>query len=197
MASSDPQTLPPTSQLPDLDATSRAQVLDLLFEPSTQLHTLSVTAIAEQPFSTYPDLIDFVATQFTTLLDSNLESDQKWLVDILGAHPRLGEKKVDSALSRAEQAAMKAAESASTGGASSRSGADEEIARKLKALNEAYEEAFPGLKYVTFVNGRPRPVIMEDMERRIARGDVRQEKVDAIQAMCDIAKDRARKLGAA
>ncbi|KPI38456.1 putative allantoinase 1 [Cyphellophora attinorum] len=194
MASTAPPTLPPTSQLPNLDATSRAQVLDLLFEPSTQLHTLSVTAIAEQHFASYADLIDFVGTQFTTLLNSNLESDQKWLIDILGAHPRLGEKKVDSAMSRAEQAAMKAAESAKGAGSG---GDDAEIASKLKALNEAYEEAFPGLKYVTFVNGRPRPVVMEDMERRIARGDVRQEKVDAIQAMCGIAKDRARKLGAA
>ena len=33
----------------------------------------------------------------------------------------------------------------------------------------------------TFVNGRPRPVIMEDMQRRIERADLRQEKVDAIQ----------------
>lgn len=63
-----------------------------------------------------------------------------------------------------------------------------------------------------FVNGRPRPVIMEDMRKRIARGDVNAERRDAIkvratwrisliavlirraQAMCDIAADRARKL---
>jgi hypothetical protein len=33
----------------------------------------------------------------------------------------------------------------------------------------------------TFVNGRPRPVIMEDMEMRIERADPRQERIDAIQ----------------
>jgi hypothetical protein len=32
-----------------------------------------------------------------------------------------------------------------------------------------------------FVNGRSRPVIMEDMQRRIDRGDLKQEKTDAIQ----------------
>jgi 2-oxo-4-hydroxy-4-carboxy--5-ureidoimidazoline (OHCU) decarboxylase len=47
-----------------------------------------------------------------------------------------------------------------------------------------------------FVNGRSRPVIMEDMQRRISTSQLKQEKLDAIQAMCDIANDRAKKLGA-
>ena len=47
-----------------------------------------------------------------------------------------------------------------------------------------------------FVNGRSRPAIMEDMEKRIKRGDIKQEKKDAIQAMCDIALNRASKMGA-
>jgi 2-oxo-4-hydroxy-4-carboxy--5-ureidoimidazoline (OHCU) decarboxylase len=46
------------------------------------------------------------------------------------------------------------------------------------------------------VNGRSRPVIMEDMQRRISTSNQKQEKLDAIQAMCDIANDRAKKLGA-
>ncbi|ETN41989.1 uncharacterized protein HMPREF1541_03928 [Cyphellophora europaea CBS 101466] len=192
---SDVPSLPPIADVPNLDAVARAQILDLLFEPSTQLHTLSVTPIAETTFSSYADLIALVGEQFNTLLNSDLESDQKWLDVILGAHPRLGEKKVDSALSRQEQAAMKAAESAA--GRDSQAQAEAEgVAEKLADLNRAYEATFPGLRYVTFVNGRPRPVIMEDMERRIKSADLRQEKIDAIQAMCDIAKDRARKLGA-
>jgi hypothetical protein len=32
-----------------------------------------------------------------------------------------------------------------------------------------------------FVNGRPRPAIMEDMRRRIARGDIKQERAEAIK----------------
>lgn len=46
------------------------------------------------------------------------------------------------------------------------------------------------------MNGRSRPVIMDDMQRRISTSNQKQEKLDAIQAMCDIANDRAKKLGA-
>jgi 2-oxo-4-hydroxy-4-carboxy--5-ureidoimidazoline (OHCU) decarboxylase len=45
-----------------------------------------------------------------------------------------------------------------------------------------------------FVNGRPRPTIMENMRTRIDRGDIKTERQEAIQAMCDIATDRASKL---
>lgn len=140
-------SLPPIAEIPGLDAMARAQILDLLFEPSTQLHTLSVTPIAEEHFSSYAELIAFVGRQFSALLYSDLESDQKWLDIILGAHPRLGEKKVDSALSRQEQAAMKAAESGSSSGRQTQTNS-EDVAAKLADLNRRYEEAFPGLRYV-------------------------------------------------
>ena len=47
----------------------------------------------------------------------------------------------------------------------------------------------------TFVNSRPLPVIMADMRERIARNDPEQERRDAIQAMVEIAIDRAGKMG--
>ncbi|OAL21156.1 hypothetical protein AYO20_11412 [Fonsecaea nubica] len=174
-------SLPPTSTLPTLDAEQRAQVLDTLFEPCQQLHTLSVSLLREQSFPTYDSLIDAVGQQLLGLFRSNLESDQKWLEAILAAHPRLGEKKVDSEQSRKEQAQL------NQGGT--------EEAEKLAAMNRKYEDKFPGLRYVVFVNGRSRPVIMEDMQQRIDRGDIQLEKQEAIKAMCDIAKDRAKKLG--
>ncbi|KAI9759001.1 MAG: member of Set1p complex, histone methyl transferase [Chaenotheca gracillima] len=108
------------------------------------------------------------------------------LDDILGAHPRLGEKKVDSALSRDEQARMRAA---GTG-----SGSSTEEEEMLRRLNEEYEAVYPGLRYVVFVNGRSRSVIMDDMRMRIQRVDPKLEREQAIQAMCDIAADRAAKL---
>ena len=73
-------------------------------------------------------------------------------------------------------------------------GGGEAEAEKLAELNRRYEATFPGLRYVVFVNGRGRDVVMEDMERRIQRGDLALEEVEAIQAMCDIAKDRAAKM---
>ena len=46
-----------------------------------------------------------------------------------------------------------------------------------------------------FVNGRKRTEIIQDMIDRIDRADRKQERLDAIKAMIDIAKDRAKKLG--
>ncbi|EHY52659.1 hypothetical protein ABEF95_012026 [Exophiala dermatitidis] len=174
-------SLPPISSLPSLDTEERARVLDTLFEPCRQLHTLSVSLLREKTFSAYDELINAVGNQLRGLFESDLESDAKWLDSILSAHPRLGEKKVDSEQSRKEQAQLNQG--------------DPNEAEKLAELNRKYEETFPGLRYVVFVNGRSRPVIMQDMQRRIERGDLRQEKLDAIQAMCDIASDRAKKLG--
>src|SRR5690606_9558018 len=82
---------------------------------------------------------------------------------ILGSHPRLGEKKLDSAQSAAEQAQLRTA------------------AEQLAALNAEYEAQFPGLRYVVFVDGREKSVIMTDMRRRIARGDIRLEEREGIQ----------------
>ncbi|EXJ84475.1 hypothetical protein A1O3_05143 [Capronia epimyces CBS 606.96] len=160
-------SLPPISGLPSLDAEQRAEVLDTLFEPCQQLHTLSVSLLREKTFSSYDELIGAVGSQLKELYESDLESDTRWLDSILSAHPRLGEKKVDSEQSRKEQAQLN-------------QGGPEE-AQKLAEMNRKYEETFPGLRYVVFVNGRSRPVIMEDMQRRINRGDGKQEKQDAIQ----------------
>ncbi|PUU73052.1 hypothetical protein B9Z19DRAFT_1006250, partial [Tuber borchii] len=45
-----------------------------------------------------------------------------------------------------------------------------------------------------FVNGRSRQIIIKNMEKRISRWDFEAEKEEATQAMCDIARDRAKKL---
>lgn len=73
---------------------------------------------------------------------------------------------MDSAQSQAEQAQLQ-------GG--------EDEAEQLKQLNEEYERAFPGLRYVTFVQGRSRTVIMEDMKRRVSGSNVASEQADAIR----------------
>lgn len=126
--------LPLVDSLPALSTTERAAVLDALFEPCTALHTLSVELLQTETFPSYFDLIASVGVQLTDLSESPSTSDTEWLDKILGAHPRLGEKKVESAQSQAEQAQL------NTGG--------EEEAAKLRNLNDEYEQAFPGLKYV-------------------------------------------------
>lgn len=158
--------LPSVSTVPTLSAEQRAQILDLLFEPSTQLHTLSVPLLHEKEFQSYSELISAVGVQLTELSESASTSDTQWLESILGSHPRLGAKKVESAQSQAEQAQLQ--------------GSGEE-AEMLRSLNEEYETTFPGLRYVVFVNGRSRQVIMDDMRQRIANGDIKVERAAAIR----------------
>lgn len=171
--------LPPIEKLPQLPTAERANILDTLFEPCTALHTLSVDLLHTSSYRTYEDLIADVGRQMVALSESTSTSDTVWLEKILKAHPKLGAKKVHSTQSQAEQAQLQ--------------GGGEE-AERLRALNEEYEQAFSGLIYVVFVNGRSRSIIMEDMQARIRRGDIALERLDAIKAMCDIANDRAQKL---
>lgn len=159
--------LPEIFTLPSLPTEQRAQVLDLLFEPSQQLHTLSVELLKTQPFNSYQDLIAAVGVQLTDLAESTSISDREWVESILGSHPRLGAKKVESVQSQAEQAQLQKGNS--------------EEAEQLRKLNEEYEAKYPGLRYVVFVNGRDRPTIMDDMRRRIAQSDVQAEKMAAIR----------------
>jgi hypothetical protein len=126
--------LPSISGVPALSTVERAAVLDALFEPCTALHTLSLDLLHNETFESYNDLIASVGVQLTSLSESPSTSDTQWLDKILGAHPRLGENKVESAQSQAEQAQL------NTGG--------EEEATKLRNLNAEYEKVFPGLKYV-------------------------------------------------
>jgi 2-oxo-4-hydroxy-4-carboxy--5-ureidoimidazoline (OHCU) decarboxylase len=192
--------LPAITSLPTLSDTALTSVLDLLFEPTADLHAMALPTMRTMSFDSYDDLISTLRDQLLKV-QKHLEEDsssgsqestgaadaQAVLHRILGSHPRLGEKKVDSAMSRAEQANLKAG-----GGEEA-----EKEAQMLAALNHEYESKFPGLRYVVFVNGRGRPEIMRDMRRRIDRGDLLEEEREGIRAMCDIAADRAKKLLAA
>ncbi|KAJ5101812.1 hypothetical protein NUU61_004034 [Penicillium alfredii] len=176
--------LPPPSTLPSLSQDAQLRVLDTLFEPSPELHRLMIPVLANQSFSSYTSLVDAVGGRMSALCAANSPTDRDVLVGILGSHPRLGRAPANpehlSELSKKEQAQLQ-------------TGAEEQ-AEKLRELNAEYEAKFPGLRFVTFVNGRSRDVIMVEMRQRIERGDADREVTETIQAMCDIAKDRARKL---
>ncbi|CAI6340976.1 unnamed protein product [Periconia digitata] len=173
-------SLAPITTLSHASDTHLKTTLDLLFEPSPPLHALALPVLKSTVFPSYTILASAIQSQLIALASSSAPEDAQKLSDILSSHPRLGEKKVESAQSRAEQAQLQ-------------QGAEEEKQR-LAELNREYEERFPGLRYVVFVNGRPRPIIMENMRARIDRGDIQAERLEAIQAMCDIAIDRATKL---
>lgn len=127
-------SLPPITTLSHLPDSDLARVLDLLFEPSPPLHALSLPVLRSTIFPTYDTLILAVNSQLEALASSDEPRDVAKLSEILCSHPRLGEKKVESEQSRAEQAQLQ-------------QGADEEK-EKLAQLNREYEEKFPGLRYV-------------------------------------------------
>ncbi|EKJ73346.1 hypothetical protein NXS19_003378 [Fusarium pseudograminearum] len=166
----------PPKELRIANEAEQIKTLDLLFEPSPAIHSTLIPVLRDSEYTSYPELIDACRSRLVSLASSSSPTKpDETLLSILGSHPRLGAKKVESAQSAAEQANLQ--------------GQGEELAK----LNQEYEKKFPGLRYVVFVNGRGRPEIMENMKARISRGDFSKEVDEALQAMCDIAKDRASK----
>lgn len=176
--------LPPPNTLALLSQTQKVEVLDHLFEPCHTLASLVVPSVMKSNFSSYKNFIEACRSELMGFLrDENVHPENSLKISkIVSAHPRLGPSKDKlSSHSSSEQKSLAGS-------------ADE--AQKLAELNELYEKTFPGLRYVVFVNGRTREVIMANMTQRIERGDIQQEKTEAFNAMCDIALDRAGKLGA-
>jgi 2-oxo-4-hydroxy-4-carboxy--5-ureidoimidazoline (OHCU) decarboxylase len=167
-------SLPTASSLAFLPDSQIEQVLNLLFEPSPALSELLIPVIRSTPPQSYTSLSHLALSILTSLPPTSPA-----LHSILGAHPRLGASKVDSSQSQSEQQSL--------GGETER--------KQLRELNEEYEARFPGLRYVVFVNGRSREVVMEDMRERIEVGTMEGEVRKASEAMCEIAVDRAKKLG--
>ncbi|KAG5358444.1 putative allantoinase 1 [Yarrowia sp. B02] len=171
--------LPAIESVPALSVADQELLLDHLFEPCATLKQIVTSGVINEKFHSYNELIERVRAELLELLKASNESDPR-INRIIGAHPRLGAQKVDSSHSQEEQKSLQA------------KSAEEGV--RLEKLNKKYEDTFPGLIYVVFVNGRSREVIMENMEARIKRGDVKEERKEAFNAMCDIAKDRASKL---
>lgn len=149
--------LPSPSVLASLSEDEQFQVLDTLFEPSLELHTLMSPSLKSGRFSTYTELADIVGSQLKVLSASQLSTDKQILKKILGSHPRLGrppptsnsdgskateEPESLSELSRKEQENLHTT-------------APDEQVELLSLLNHEYEQKFPGLRFVYVV---PSPV---------------------------------------
>ncbi|KAJ5945777.1 Oxo-4-hydroxy-4-carboxy-5-ureidoimidazoline decarboxylase [Penicillium verhagenii] len=163
--------LPNLSTIPSLPQEAQLRVLDTLFESSPELHQLMIPVLANQTFSSYGTLIEAVGGRMSALSAVNSPTDRDVLFGILGSHPRLGRAPANpehlSELSKKEQ------EQLNTGA--------EEQGEKLRELNAEYEQRFPGLRFVSFVNGRSRDVIMVEMRQRIDRGNQEKEIEETIQ----------------
>lgn len=155
--------LPPIQTIHTLPVHDQTNILDNLFEPSPSIHD-TLLPILNTEHTTYLSLINACHKHLQTLTSPTN------LLSILGSHPRLGEKKITSAHSIAEQANLQR-------------NSDHAQEGELVRLNAEYEDKFPGLRYVVFVNGRGRLEIMDEMRRRIARGNYDME-VDAALQVC-------------
>ena len=119
-----------------------------MFEHSPILSDHLVPRITEAlqtkaPLQSYSELIDFSLATIQTEWSDDLQAR------FIEGHPRIGEVNGLSKLSAKEQAAV---------------ATPPEVLRRLAHLNACYEHKYPGLRYITFVNGRTRAVIMEEME---------------------------------
>ncbi|KAF1815748.1 hypothetical protein P152DRAFT_195725 [Eremomyces bilateralis CBS 781.70] len=170
-------------------------------------------------------IVDQIEADPVKAAGSYASTDGKWVADgrmvqtivdeVMNSHPRLGTPKpvevksgsdpsALSALSAAEQKAMNSASTSTstptptTTTPTPAPSADSETAQ-LAHLNTAYEAAYPGLRFVTFVAGRPRGVIMEEIRGAIAKageaGAAAEERRKAVGAVCRIAEARVGVLG--
>jgi len=140
------------SSSPDVDS-PLATSLSILFEPSPILFSTLVPQLAlsfgrDPPIKSYTELID-------TSINTINAWDDTLKAQFVAGHPRIGESHNLSNLSAKEQGASVSTRITAT---------PPEVIRRLAHLNACYEHAYPGLRYITFVNGRSRAVIAEEIE---------------------------------
>jgi 2-oxo-4-hydroxy-4-carboxy--5-ureidoimidazoline (OHCU) decarboxylase len=138
------------------ELTRDPQVLDgtlsALFEPSPVLHEILVPSLFQNLQKQASAL-----QSHEQLIDKAIAVIQSWDATLqakfIAGHPRIGETKNLSAFSAHEQ-----------GNTSATPTTPPEVLARLAHLNKCYEHVYPGLRYITFVNGRSRATIAEEME---------------------------------
>ena len=127
-----------------------AEALSTLFESSPILIDRLAPQLAGI-LSTLPLL-----TSYSDLIDSALAVIEAWDIpaqsEFISGHPRIGETKNLSNLSAKEQSGGTVAPTPPA------------VLARLAHLNTCYETKYPGLRYITFVNGRSRQAVAEEME---------------------------------
>eukprot|EP01134_Creolimax_fragrantissima_P000037 CFRG0037T1 len=164
-------SLPAVSELNQLELKQFGNSIGVLFEPCD---FLTQSLYSQRPYNSYSELI---RTADNVMIGASHEHQ----VEMLAAHPKIGQRKNLSALSSAEQG---------LGDATS-----ETVLNRLDSLNQEYEHKF-GFCFVEFVNGRPKAEIIPVIERRLGNSSEDETKI-GLEAMCLIASDRLKKLGMA
>ncbi|KAF9990292.1 hypothetical protein BGZ75_002606 [Mortierella antarctica] len=193
MAHSNAPTTLPSIEFINTQATLQdvATAVTLLFEPAPPIvkHLYS-----KRPYASYSALIDETSHLLTNVDRFLTEQEQ---LDVINAHPRIGAAKANlSALSLIEQGYTPEDAAKKVDATATPSQDDEVTQATLKRLNQEYEDKY-GFKFVVFVNGRPRNVIIPVMEERIKNSTQEEEKKIALRDMVLIARDRLKKLNVA
>ncbi len=178
-----PRPLPPMEVLDRISAGIFAATMAPLFEGAPRF--LGRLAMA-RPFGS----LDALFARARQVAHAMPIAEQLELID---AHPRLGAPPASvSATSFVEQGYDRAsAELAAHDAETERA----RVAAELDRLNTAYEARF-GFRYCVFVAGRPRSELLGSLEAAL-EADRLDEIRRAIEAVVDIAADRASKLGVA
>ena len=143
--------IPPLAEIQQDSSNALAVALEILFEHSPVLiSTLQpqlrdILKSSSLPLESYTQLINYAIAQ---IMSWDLSAQSQFI----SGHPRIGENKNLSMLSAKEQG---------SGGVIPTS---PEVLARLGHLNACYEIRYPGLRYITFVNGRTRLAIAEEME---------------------------------
>lgn len=131
-----------------------AQLLSVLFEHSSVL----ISTLEPQLTNLLSEATSL--SSYSELIDKALELINRWdislQVQFISGHPRIGETKDMSNLSVKEQ-----------GGRPGVNPTPPEVLARLSHLNKCYEARYPGLRYITFVNGRSRQAIAEEIEDKL------------------------------
>ena len=146
--------LPPLADIQQGSSNALAVALEILFEHSPvlintlepQLRDIHLNnKSSHDHLESYTQLINYAIAIIMTW-DLSTQSQ------FISGHPRIGENKNLSKLSAKEQ------------GSSGVIPTSPEVLARLSHLNACYEIRYPGLRYITFVNGRTRLEIAEEME---------------------------------
>lgn len=133
--------------------------LVLLFEESEEIRLTLVPQLLVSLGSTFSLTR---TSQVHEIIDESTRLIHSWSPDLqarfIAGHPRIGESGNLSALSSEEQ----------SGGTTAAAPTPPEVLQRLQHLNACYERIYPGLRYITFVNGRSRAVIAEEMEDKLS-----------------------------
>ncbi|CAO1633009.1 unnamed protein product [Sympodiomycopsis kandeliae] len=164
-------TILPADQIPTIDSPDSISpiLLRLLECPVSLLPTLSsqvLTSLQDLPDEDRP-------TSYEGLLDVArfcVEEDPGWKeverAQFIGGHPRIGRQK--GAISKDSQKEQGA-----------ESSEPEEIFQKLEKLNYLYERRYPTLRFVTYVAGRSRKLVADELEQLLGHNTIGLPPSDA------------------